>query len=165
LNSPVVVNGISCMACHDRGIRRFRDTVRSSHALFGEARRRVEELYSPRTEMADVIAADEAVFMQALEEAAAPFVGDLTTEPISAVTQFYVDGLSLGDVAAELGVLDSEELLVLFRSTSFREYGMTPLVHGGTIKRETWEKLDPPAYSLFHTIAEELQIGEPYRRF
>lgn len=165
LNSPVVVNGISCMACHDRGIRKFRDTVRRSHAVFGEARRSVERLYSPRTTMAKLIASDESHFLKSLADVMSPFADVLTTEPISAVTQFYVDGLNLMDVAAELGVANPDELLVLFRSTSFREYGMAPLVNGGTIKRETWETLDPPAYSLFHTIAEELQIGEPYRRF
>lgn len=166
LNSPVVVNGISCMACHDRGIRRFRDTIRKSHALFGEDREAVQRIFTSRTEMDDIIAADEARFLQALEIAIRPFDVELqAAEPISSISKFYVGNLSLADVACELGESNLDKLKILFESTAFREYGMATLVHGGVIKREAWEKIDPPAFSQFHDVADELQLGEPYRQF
>lgn len=165
LNSPVVVNGISCMACHDRGIRRFKDTVRKSHALFGESREKVQRLFTPRKEMDAIIAADEAAFLKAQEASTKSFIKELSSEPVSAISRFYVGNLSLSDVASELGEQNVEKLKILFESTAFREYGMATLVHGGVIKREAWEKLDPPAFSQFHDVADELQLGEPYRQF
>jgi len=165
LNSPVVVNGISCMACHDRGIRRFTDTVRKSHALFGESREKVQRLFTSRNEMDAIIAADESAFLKAQNASTKPFIDELNSEPVSAISRFYVGNLSLNDVASELGERDIGKLKILFESTAFREYGMATLVHGGVIKREAWEKLDPPAFSQFHDVADELQLGEPYRQF
>jgi serine/threonine-protein kinase len=166
LNSPVVRNGISCIACHDRGMRRFRDNLRRAHGLFGDARKRVEELFPPKPVMDDFLIRDGQRFMKAVRAATKDFVEELSVEPISAISEYYVRNLTLSHVAPELGEPDLKKLTTLFKSgPSFRIVGMGPLAEGGVIKRQAWQEFGKNGYSRFHEVVELLDIGEPFRVF
>ena len=66
--SVAIVNGISCMACHQHGpIGDFKDTVRTGHALAGEPRDKVRELYPEAEAMARLLQTDEERFLRALD--------------------------------------------------------------------------------------------------
>lgn len=58
--TPLVVNGISCMHCHQNGMIAFRDSVRNGLAVFGDVRRKAFELYPPVDEMDRWVQCDSA---------------------------------------------------------------------------------------------------------
>src|SRR5262249_14865434 len=59
--ATAIVNGLSCMACHQHGMIRdsVRDEVRDGAGVQGEARDKVRRLYLKREEMDKLLAADE----------------------------------------------------------------------------------------------------------
>lgn len=170
--SPEVVNGISCMACHEHGMIRFRDTIRQSLAVQGEAQLKVERLFPKADEMKRLLDKDELRFVQSLEEAMGPFlkVGadkerpiKSFPEPIGALARFYQKDLELEDVAAELGMADPRELQLLIKSNSvLRDLGLGPLLQGAAIKRSHWHSRDKSS-SPFQRTALELGLGTPHR--
>ncbi len=171
--SPVIVNGLSCMACHKHGmIGGFKDVVRGGKAVFGRARQKVERLYVPAAEMDRLLKKDETRFLAALEEATGPFlkVGDDQkrdlrdfAEPVGAIATLYVKDLGLEEVARELDFKDPKELLTLVKGNArLRELGLGPLAEGAAIKRQLWESLKG-TYCLFQKVALELELGTPYR--
>jgi len=172
--TPEVVNGLSCMACHEHGMIRFRDTVFDGLAVFGEASLKVKRLFKPAEEMEKLLLKDEQRFLAALEEAAGPFLQtgpdkgrDIRSfpDPIGAVARYYQKDLELDDVAAELGVTDPVELRAIIRSNlRLREFGLGPLLQGAAIKRSLWQNLER-SLSPFQQTAFELQLGTPHRSF
>jgi hypothetical protein len=166
--TPVVVNAISCMACHQHGMIRINDTVRDSRAVpFGNVRLKVENLFPSATEMEAIIEHDRSRYLAALEKACGVFlkVGededktmlDFTEEPIGTSARFYQKDLEIEDVAVELGFDNPTALAELIRSSSkLRELGLGPLAEGAAIKRSTWASTKE---SLFHSLAVELEIG------
>jgi serine/threonine-protein kinase len=172
--SPVVVNGLSCLACHKHGMVRFEDRVRAGSALAGDALVKVRELYRPKEEMDRLLDADEARFLKALGEAAGPFlrVGEdrgkdirAFPEPVGAAARLYVKDLGPEEVALELGLEDPKKLQELIRdSRKLRALGLGPLAEGGTIKREVWGSREFTT-SLFHEVARELGLGTPFVPF
>jgi hypothetical protein len=147
--TPEVVNGISCMHCHRHGMIGFRDSVRDGVGLFGEARRKVRELYPEDGKMQTLVAADEARFLKALNATVGSFViinedagksVEEFAEPIGAVARFYQRDLDLNQVAFELGIENPETLRELVKSNrELIRLGLGPLASGQTIKRAEWE--------------------------
>ncbi len=170
--TPEVVNGISCMACHERGTIRFRDTVREGLAIGGQAQVKARRLFATREQMDKLLEKDEQRFVQAVNEAMSPFLetessadGDIKSipEPVGTTARSYQRDLELDDVAAELGFDDPTQLQLLIRSnTKLREYGLGPLLQGAAIKRSHWQTLEKPL-SPFQQTASEIQVGTPYR--
>src|SRR5262249_9288253 len=110
-----VVNGLSCMACHDQGMRKFKDTVRAGLGVAGAAGEKAEGLSRDAPELDGVLARDEAGFLRAVEEAPGPFLnlgGDAAKpirdfpEPIGTVARAYLKELGAAEVAADLGLAD-----------------------------------------------------------
>lgn len=172
--TPEVLNGLSCMACHENGVIRFRDTVFDGLAVFGEASLKVKRLFKPAAEMEKLLLKDEQRFLSALTECTGPFlqVGpDANREirsfpdPIGAIARYYQKDLELDDVAAELGISEPGELRAVIRSNlRLREFGLGPLLQGAAIKRSHWQTLER-SLSPFQQTAFELQIGTPHRSF
>jgi serine/threonine-protein kinase len=172
--TPVIVNGLSCMSCHARGmITDFQDDVREGTAVKGEALDKVRQLYPKHDAMTKLLKEDEERFLQALDKAIGPFLktgaskdtpaGDFP-EPITAISKWYLlQVLGPDEVACELGLTDGKELQGAVRANRrLRELGLGPLAQNGVIKREVWESLKG-FVSPFQEAARELERGTPKR--
>ncbi|MCI0455624.1 MAG: hypothetical protein L0Z62_01425 [Gemmataceae bacterium] len=170
--TPAIVNGLSCMACHQHGmIREFTDTVRTGAGVAGSARDKVRELYVLPEEMNQLLQKDEDRFVRALDGAVAPFLkGDGSRdirslpEPISAIARWYLlQELGALEAAHELGEPDPKRLqAALEHNPQLQRLGLGPLTQGATIKRETWESLKG-FISPFQEVARALKRGTPKR--
>lgn len=150
--TPVIVNGLSCMSCHQHGmISPPRDVVRDGSGVFGKLRDKVRDLYPTQEEMNGLIARDEKQFLGALEEAVGPFLRDGANkdrplkefpEPVGEVARTYLnDDLDVAMVASELYLQDAKKLQPLIdQSAEARLLGLGALAQdGGLIKRSGWE--------------------------
>ena len=173
--TPAVVNGLSCMACHDDGMRRdFVDEVRAGNSLAGEAGIKVDRLFPTRATMDRFLDEDNERFLKALKASTGPFlqVGAASDkaiesfdEPIGSLARRHLlQDMDLADVAAELFLDDPEDLRVMIRSNSeLRRLGLGPLVEkGGRIKRDAWESLQF-FNSPYQEAALQIGLGSPYR--
>ncbi|MCA9222826.1 MAG: hypothetical protein KDA71_21045, partial [Planctomycetales bacterium] len=151
LGNAVIVNGLSCMACHKQGMRReFEDQVRfGAKGLSSDARDRVRRLYLDPPDMKRLVDKDEARFLAAVEEACGPFLrhgledrratGELD-EPVGPVAKrFLGEELGLVEIAAELEVAPADLAGAIRFIPALRESGLAGLADGAQIKRETWE--------------------------
>lgn len=139
--NPVVVNGLSCIACHDQGMNRFKDAVRDGfkNAVLA-AEDKVQRLYPPNKDMDELLAEDELRFKQAVFSATKVFLGLKTPdevfdhpEPVSKLAQRYNADLTLKDVMLELGLSDAKRELLLVTGLPLGSLRERP------IKREFWE--------------------------
>lgn len=170
--TPEVVNGISCMACHEHGMIRFKDTIREGLAVGGEARLKVQRLFFTKDRMDKLLEKDEQRFLQAVTDAMGPFlqVGadankDIKSfpEPIGTIARYYQKDLEFDDVVSELGIEDTKEFQILIKANNkLRELGLGPLLQGASIKRSHWQTLEK-SLSPFQQSAAEMQIGTPHR--
>lgn len=104
-----VTNGVSCMGCHDRGLRKARDDVRDivlgSRTLPRDVRDKVEALHPPHARMDALIEADLKQFADAMTRAGLePALKLNGVEPINALAKRYEDDIDLALAAAELGI-------------------------------------------------------------
>jgi serine/threonine-protein kinase len=146
-----IVNGLSCLACHDRGMKsEFTDTVRNSTPLGGDLRDKLRRLYPKDEDIKRMVRQDEERFLAAWKQAAGPFLQvaearekDIKDfpEPIGALARMYLlRELGLVEAATELGLTDPKLLQVAIQTNDYlRRQGLGPLATGATIKREVWE--------------------------
>jgi mono/diheme cytochrome c family protein len=170
--TPAIVNGLSCMACHSKGVIPVRDVVRDATALTGEARDKVQQLFVKQDVMDELLKKDEARFMAALAQAISPFlqVGDDRNrdlrefaEPVGNVARWYIKELSVDEVAGELDINDPQAVRYMIQGNlRLRQVGMGALGQGGTIKREVWSTL-VGGTSPFLELARELELGEAFK--
>lgn len=104
-----VTNGISCMGCHDQGIRKAKDEVRqvvlSGRSFDRRTREAVEALYVPTEKMDQVLEADTRRFHDAMHRAGLePNLKLNGVEMITALAKRYEDDVDLTLAAAELGM-------------------------------------------------------------
>lgn len=162
-----IVNGLSCMACHQNGIIKdgAQDIVRDSRSVSGEARRKVEQLYPPRERMAQLLQEDERRFLSTMQELTRPYAASLAIEPISAVARpFIKKELGPVEAACELGFADARDLQEAIKNSPFlrERLGLGSLVQGHGIKRQAWEAWEG-GETLFQKAARELRVGQPVR--
>jgi mono/diheme cytochrome c family protein len=151
-----VRNGLSCMRCHDRGIKDFRDDVRPAVEGLGGSgkidKREVLAQYAPYKEMTALVEQDKAKFMRAMEQVLG---GPQTTEPLIGVTQRFLDApLQVATVAGELGLVEANDLKTIFRQPNFASFGLVALGNKGVIRRDMWE-------DYYDHIVRALGIGVP----
>lgn len=152
----VVRNALSCLRCHDQGMKSFKDVVRPSvEALpgnLGFSRREVLELYPQQDELSELLKSDGARFLTAMEK----LLGHpQKVEPLIPVTRrFLEDPLTLTTVSGELGLNTPGDLAAVFRSRQFAALGLVPLATHGAVRRDTWE-------DYFDQIIRELGLGAP----
>lgn len=171
--TPVIVNGLSCMACHKLGPKRWspaENIIRGSAGVFGRARKKLELLYPPRDTMQSLIDRDERQYLAALEQAIGPFlkVGEDADrsaasfpEPVGAVARRYLRDMTGDAAAAELGFQDARQLAAAVKASSrLRAAGLGPLAAGQKIKREAFDSR-AGGLSLFQRTASELDLGVP----
>jgi mono/diheme cytochrome c family protein len=119
-----VVNGISCMSCHDRGMKPAKDEVRAlvtaDRGFPKHVHEAVEALYPPATKMSDIIARDESRFLDAMQEAGVlePTKPGEPRKPvtlngeemINALANRYEQPVTIDLAAAEYGMTGTEFL-------------------------------------------------------
>ncbi len=105
-----VTNGISCMGCHDQGMKNAADDVRK-HVVEGrllpaEAREAVKALYPEKAEMDKIIEQDRKRFLNALTSAGLDPKSQHQTdgEPVNALSNRYERDVDIKAAAAEFGV-------------------------------------------------------------
>jgi serine/threonine-protein kinase len=172
--TPVIVNGLSCIACHNKGmITDFTDEIRLGTGVGGPARVKVDRLYPDPRVLAEQTQKDSQQFLEADRKAMGPFlqVGEDAQrpiesfdEPIGKIARYYrSDDLDAPAAAAELGVESPERLIgAIEGNRTLRGYGLGPLAQpGGHVKRGDWEKLE--GNSVMQRTARELELGTPCR--
>jgi len=156
--TPAIVNGVSCLSCHVRGVIPFRDTIREGHALSGKARDKVEDLYPPRQKMDELLRRDEQRFLTAVRalgiDPASP--GTSSAEPIGEVARHYrLRYLDLEAIAAELFEPDVDRIRQKLGQKELQHLGLGVLRQkGGVIGRLEWEIVD--GRSLMQIVAHSL---------
>lgn len=108
-----VTNGISCMGCHDQGMRKAKDDVRElvlkGRTFPKDVRDAVEGLYPPHEKMDSLIEDDTKRFADAMKRAGLDSTLKLNgIEMINALAKRYEDDLDLTLAASELGLKKAE---------------------------------------------------------
>jgi hypothetical protein len=130
-----VTNGISCVGCHDDGIKfkkdEIRDFVQGSFDFDAQTKDVVSALYKPATDFQSIVTQDATSFAQRLHAmAVAPTV---TVEPVSAVFHKFEQDVDLATAASELGFTANQLLSQLGRLNP----DLAPLATGA-IKRDVF---------------------------
>lgn len=148
-----VTNGISCMGCHDQGMRKAKDEVRElvlkGRAFPKDVRDAVEGLYPPHDKMDALIEDDAKRFADAMKRAGLdPTLKLNGIEMINALAKRYEDDLDLTLAASELGLKKSE----FNEGVADVDQKFRPLVRRlaqGAVPRDQFE-------AAFHEIALDL---------
>ncbi len=152
----VVRNGLACMRCHDKGIRRFADNIRSAvEALPSTSlsnKNEILKLYPNKLVMDELLVGDEHRFMSAMERA----LGEpQKKDPLASVARNYLDAaIAIGKATSELGQKDVGQLNTVFALPQFTKLGLAGLSDGGVVRRDAWE-------DYFDQIVHGLGIGVP----
>jgi mono/diheme cytochrome c family protein len=170
--APIIVNGLSCMACHRHGMISFTDTLRTGAGAFGDARRKLLNITPEGPEMQGVVDRDSARFVSAADAVTAPFlrVGDDASrpfldfpEPVQAIARRFEQRLGLEDVACEILVQDPQQIRFAIQANPAlrTDYGLGPLAAEERITRANWESrqmgFSPPQYLML-----TLDLGTPF---
>jgi Domain of unknown function (DUF4384) len=136
-----VTTGISCMGCHDRGLRKARDEVRDivlgSRTLPRDVRDKVEALHPPHARMDALIEADMKRFADAMVRAGLdPALKLNGVEPINALAKRYEDDVDLALAAAELGIDKSK---IKSSSADQKFYSLLRRLEQGAVPRDQFE--------------------------
>jgi hypothetical protein len=139
-----VTNGISCMGCHDQGMKNASDDVLhhviDNRLLTAEAREGVKALYPERADMDAIIEKDRKKFISALENAGLdPKLKHGTDgEPVNALSNRYERNVDLKTAAAEFGVpVDKVEQFL--RGGGQVGGSFASQLEQGTVQRDTFE--------------------------
>jgi formylglycine-generating enzyme required for sulfatase activity/mono/diheme cytochrome c family protein len=157
-----VVNGVSCMSCHARGMiekaDQVREHVRKNARAFGRSElEAVAALYPSADRFAAQMREDAERFAAAVEKTGAKVSA---TEPVLALAQRFEAELDLSLAAAEAGVSPAEFASGLDRSPRLaRVFG--PLrVAGGTVQRQAYAAEFHEVLRTFHAGAFPADLPE-----
>ena len=141
-----VVNGISCISCHDRGMKQKPDEVRESalanYAFNAEQREQIANLFPGRTPVSKAIRRDERAFFKTLEAAGIdPEVRIGGLEPVRALFVYHEDGkIDLKQAANELGLpIAALEARGVFAGIEMG--GMINRLRTSHIARDEWQSI------------------------
>jgi serine/threonine-protein kinase len=167
-----IVTGVSCIACHKHGVVRFQDELREDNSVFGDAEKKVRDLYPPQADGNRLLDLDEGQYLQALEWAIGPFLRVGTDkdrpirdfpEPVGDVARQYRLGFIDAQTAAcELDLADPKQLGSKIGEKKLKQLGLGGLLERGeVVSRPEWESVN--GVSLMQEVARELR-ATPVRR-
>jgi hypothetical protein len=139
-----VTNGISCMGCHDQGMRKAKDQVRE-HILADRTfpksvRDAVEALYPSYEEMDKILEGDAAIFRNAMVAAGLdPALKLNGIEMINALAKRYEDDVELALAAAEFGQTSDEFHESLGGAATGEAVRLGRRLDQGLVPRDTFE--------------------------
>ncbi len=159
-----VTNGLSCMGCHDQGIRKAKDEVRqvvlSSKSFNKATRDAVEALYIPTERMDQILESDTKRFQDAMYRAGLePSLKLNGVEMITALASRYEADLDFNQAAAEFG-FDKNRFESAFVDADRSVRPMLRRLKQGTIPRDQFEN-SFRAVSRAITDFEEVQAVTP----
>lgn len=136
-----VTTGVSCMGCHDQGLRKARDEVRDivlgSRTLARDVRDKVEALHPPHARMDTLIETDMKRFADAMARAGLDRALKLNgIEPVNALAKRYEDDVDLTLAAAELGIDRSK---IKSSSADQKLYALVRRLEQGAVPRDQFE--------------------------
>jgi hypothetical protein len=153
-----VTNGISCMGCHDQGMRKAKDDIRG-HVLGGklfpkDIRETVDALYPAHDKMDKMIADDTKRFVGAMLRAGLdPALKLNGVEMVNALAQRYEDDVDIKIAAAEIG-MTVEELLKIANDTEITLRATLRRLEQGLIPRDQFE-------TIYTALAKDLGDERP----
>jgi hypothetical protein len=185
--NQLIVNGLSCVVCHRRGmVEPPDDQVRGAALAYGEIADRVRQLYPEPSEMQALVESDSKQFTsvaypmmksylldgedkpdlpskeQSLsEQERIQNKIDSLPEPVGEVARKYLlEPMNIDTVASELFIEDIATIRVLAkRDPRVRLIGLGQLKEeNGTIKREAWQNVQ--GRSLMQAAADVFGYGE-----
>jgi mono/diheme cytochrome c family protein len=173
--TPEVVNGISCIGCHRKGIQPYKDMIRDAQVVTGsaDADAKIEELYVEEPEMTAQIQADTAHFVAAWERCVRPYrrpdasvseANDIidVNEPVTAIAKFYDGEVGLEELARELGMARPDDIGAAIRTNrELQSLGLGALARGGKITREMLDATEEASFSVYQEAADKLGLGTP----
>lgn len=168
--TPLIVNGLSCIACHSQGtIGAPPDEILMNAQVGGEVRDHIQKLYGANVD--DLLTSDREFFMASLNKIFLPWQQDSRKtlgmrtdgkEPVGLIAKRYRTlALGLNEVAAELGVKDEVLENAVRYNPRIQELGLKGLVQGGVINRDEWQK-PINLRTTFQRVALELDLGTPW---
>ena len=149
-----VINGISCMSCHVRGIidktDQIRDHVEKNDVRFKKAEREsVFALYPAKGRFAATLKEDGERFLKALRETGCK---EGSTEPVVALTLRFEGEMDIALAAAESGMKVQEFKRKVDRSEKLSRTIGASNVEGGTVQRDVFTE-------AFKDIVREFELG------
>jgi hypothetical protein len=139
-----VTNGISCMGCHDQGMKNATDEVRhhiaDNRLLPADAREAVKALYPEKEDMNKLIEGDRKRFVGALQRAGLdPKLRHGTDgEPVNALSNRYERDVDLKTAASEFGV-DPAKIETYLRGGGQIGGSFAAQIAQGTVQRDIFE--------------------------
>lgn len=139
-----VTNGISCMGCHDQGMRKAKDDIRDivtkDRNFPREVREQVEGLYPTHDKMDALIEGDGKRFANAMIAAGLdPALKLNGVEMINALAKRYEDDVDLSLAAAEFGY-SKDEFAKAAESADRRFRVMVRRLEQGSVPRDQFEQ-------------------------
>lgn len=146
-----ILNGISCMNCHARGIILGNpDDVRNSHTVGGPAQDFLERIYPERDQMNRAIETDRQSYAAAEAKITSRFLEKADVgEPVGKVALRYYASVDVRTAAMELGMFDLQALqaaIALNRNLAALGLGRLAPKNASTIQRAVWESGDGLTY-------------------
>ena len=140
-DDKIVRNGLSCIRCHDAGMKSFTDTVRGAllklPAVAAFDKVAALRLFAEQKEMDALLKEDGERFMTAMQKVLGK---QQKSEPLIRVSHRFLENpLTLAQAAGDLGLADSHQLEAVFRLPQFSALGLLPLASGGVVRRDAWE--------------------------
>jgi tetratricopeptide (TPR) repeat protein len=156
---PRVINGVSCMFCHARGMIDKKDEIRPHVAknsrAFSEAdARTVRVLYPPEKDFQSLLQADAERFRRAVEATGAKLTA---TEPVVALARRFEAELDVVTAAAEAGLPVPDFLRALDRSDDLAQRLGALRIQGGTVQRQAFA-------DSFDDLVDVLRLGQSITR-
>jgi hypothetical protein len=134
----VVTNGISCISCHNSGMKSANDELRefvdSSSEFNNDEAELIADLHPQSDDFADIVDRDGRNYLNFLAELSPP--ANVNVEPIIEVFDRFEANVDLNQAAAELGIEPKD----LLSSLGQLNPALSPL-QTGSIKRETFRDL------------------------
>jgi mono/diheme cytochrome c family protein len=139
-----VTNGISCMGCHDQGMKNATDDIRShvtATKIFpAEVRETVKAVYPEKPELDRIIEQDRERFISAMKRAGLdPKLQNGTEEMVNALSNRYERDIDLKSAAAEFGVAPEEAGKSLHAAGRIGA-SFAAQLEQGTVQRDTFEE-------------------------
>jgi mono/diheme cytochrome c family protein len=167
---PDVVNGISCMSCHAKGMIAKTDQVRE-HVLknrdaFGKGEAdTILALYPAKDKFADLLQEDADRFRRAVNRTFGKTAAHLDdklpeTEPVVTLALLFEQELDLKLAAAEAGGTPDEFLRALEKAPKLARALGALKVEGGTVQRQAFVA----SFREMAAAVEELRSSEANRR-
>jgi serine/threonine-protein kinase len=155
-NDKIVRNGLSCIRCHDGGMKDVKDVVRpivlklSNTAAFD--RREALQLYPEQARLDKLLDADRDRFQGAMKKVLGK---EPAGDPVTPVSQhFLYERLTLANASAELGLAQPKGLREKFLLPQFINEGLAPFAAEQLVARDAWE-------DYYDRVARQLALGVP----